>query len=301
MYENWQIETTLRCNLKCRHCLISDGIERRGIVEDNLRDVISRVANLGGKSIGFTGGEPFMARGLVGACIYARSIGISPSFITNSQIVSNLDPDIIADTFEVIGVSIEGTHDIHDYVRGKGTYVRATKFIRNMVERDAYVVAYIVVNNLNILRLSETLMNLINMGVRAFHINQLNIQGNAAENSTLHLNRPYDEIKKLVIDQISEVMDVEPNMSSSTSCDINAHSLYLDRFGGIHSCVELGLGGLPPIASLFDDDVEQVLNDFFATFQLPACCAYEMYRGKGLTLEYNLGSCPLINAGGEIR
>lgn len=298
MYENWQVETTLRCNLKCRHCLINDGVERHGVIEDNLKDVVSRIADLGGKSIGFTGGEPFMAHHLVDACVFARSIGVSPSFITNGQIVSKLDPGIIANTFEMIGVSIDGPNDVHDYVRGNGTYKHATKFIRNMIARKAYVVVYIVVNNLNITRLCEVLTSLIALGVCAFHINQLNVNGNAVENSILHLNRPFTEVKKLVIDQISEIIEID-ELVSTTSCDIGKHSLYLDRFGGIHSCVELGLGGGVPIVSIFDRNVEQILNKFFANFQQPAYCAYEMHRGKGLTLEFNLCGCPLLKTGGD--
>lgn len=294
MYEIWQIETTTRCDLECRHCLIGGDTRKRGLIEGNLMDVVDRIVELGGSQIGFTGGEPFMVDDFLDVCIYARSLKISLAFITNGQISSTISPKLIADAVEIVGVSIDGTAEVHDYIRGAGAYDRAMIFIKNMLESNVHVVAYVTVNGLNISRFEDVLSELVNAGVRAFHINQLNIQGNALKNQELHLNYTLSEIRATVMDAIHGITDDLINLEADYSCSIGKHSVYLDCMGNIYPCVELSIGGYHPIASIFDDEVKEKMDSYFAKIINPASCSYETLVGNGMVIEFNIGSCPLL-------
>ena len=61
--QDWHWEITKACNLKCLHCIIGDRRNCELTTQESLI-AVSRIVQLGGKNLRFTGGEPLMRKDL---------------------------------------------------------------------------------------------------------------------------------------------------------------------------------------------------------------------------------------------
>ena len=135
-----------RCNLSCKHCSVYNhefpNDKSFAEIEDELRYCYS----LGSRFIDFEGGEPFLWRDgdktVNDLCRLAKSIGFySCTITTNAQLPFD---GSVADS---IWVSMDGVGEVHEMVRGKGTFARLEK---NVAECGCKMLcANMAINSLN--------------------------------------------------------------------------------------------------------------------------------------------------------
>ena len=138
----FQVSGTL-CNLRCHHCFISCSPENDKFGFLTLADVKARLdesRTLGVKEYYFTGGEPFANREMIP--ILEETLRYGPATVlTNGTLISPQSAQRLAMITEAsdysleIRVSIDGfSPDTNDPIRGEGTFVRAMKGVKNLVE-----------------------------------------------------------------------------------------------------------------------------------------------------------------------
>ncbi|MDD5722191.1 MAG: 12,18-didecarboxysiroheme deacetylase [Syntrophales bacterium] len=126
---------TRRCNLRCVHCYSSS---QNRLYGDELstgegKALIADLASFGSSVILFSGGEPLMREDLPELVRFAVDSGMRAVISTNGTLITKE----IAATFANIGlsymgVSLDGTGEIHDRFRGvKGAFDAAVRGIRN--------------------------------------------------------------------------------------------------------------------------------------------------------------------------
>jgi len=120
-------ELTRACNLACTHCLNDSG--RRLHDELQPAQILGAVRQLGGfgvKEVRFTGGEPTISPALIDAMRLARSFDIRVSIGTNAVAITREKANELF-TAGLCGaiVSIDGSEDSHDEIRGAGAYRRS--------------------------------------------------------------------------------------------------------------------------------------------------------------------------------
>lgn len=132
-----------RCNLKCLHCRI---IERPADILsfDDIKRLIDKFYNEGGRTIYFEGGEPFLWEDsefqLEDAVKYARYKGFLATVIyTNGTIPINSSADTIF-------ISLDGLKETHDKIRGK-TFERIMQNICSSEHRSLFI--NYTINNFN--------------------------------------------------------------------------------------------------------------------------------------------------------
>ncbi len=94
--EEVQIETTIRCNLRCTMCddEMKQRVDKKDIDFDNFIKIIKQFKKL--KSINFTGyGEPLLNGDLLKMVKYASEKGISTSFSTNCTLLNSQNTERI--------------------------------------------------------------------------------------------------------------------------------------------------------------------------------------------------------------
>lgn len=87
------IELTERCNNRCIHCLINrseDDAEARAAEMDTdfIQEVLRQAAELGCRSVRFTGGEPLLRDDFETLYLYARSLGMNVLLFTNGRLIT---------------------------------------------------------------------------------------------------------------------------------------------------------------------------------------------------------------------
>ena len=162
-----QWHLTERCNLHCRHCYQSrkkpPEMSSRELKQeiDGVRELFTdweKDYNIVlSPSIHFTGGEPFLYKGLWDVIAHARRSGFSVAILTNGTLVKAEDAAVAACLGVTdIQVSLEGPPEIHDAIRGAGSFDAAVRGARLLIEAGIKVNANMTLSGLNVASLEET-------------------------------------------------------------------------------------------------------------------------------------------------
>ena len=122
-----------RCNMSCLHCMFSSGpAARSGIRKKDAVKLLNEAAALGCRVFYFTGGEPLIYDGFTDVCREALKHAEAHAVIlTNGKDLQRHGPWLEAIDRERIHfqISLDGTAEQHDAVRGAGEYEHAVKML----------------------------------------------------------------------------------------------------------------------------------------------------------------------------
>jgi MoaA/NifB/PqqE/SkfB family radical SAM enzyme len=132
--EELSIEVTTRCNGSCLHCFVRSGISRRSNLPVELvKEIIAEGYEAGYRHLHITGGEPLLWEGLFETVNYGFEMGYRTIFMnTNGTLITEKVAKKLAGygSFSV-SISLDGPEDLHDRIRGKGSYRRTMGGIEN--------------------------------------------------------------------------------------------------------------------------------------------------------------------------
>lgn len=294
---DWHWEVTKNCNLKCLHCILGDCGSQELPTQDSFR-VISRIVQLGGKTLRLTGGEPLMRKDLGLIIQESHASGLDLDLITNGTM---LDDDFLKNYGQHIkhmAISIDGLKQIHDYLRGKETFERSILSARKVLDAGVDLSIYVTVHSLNENFLDALMEELLSIGVRSFHFNEINMEGRATKNRHLILKK-MDTSTRLnrILSQLQKSVDLG-NISRESGCSISANSVYLASDGSVYACVELAFRDPEQkIAGILDQEAEREIGRFFSEVMIPQkyVCRYSLFSMQGISILLNEPvACPII-------
>lgn len=162
-----QWHLTERCNLSCNHCYQQKG-KVREMTPEEIKAQIDGAADMFqaweeeqgmtlSPSIHFTGGEPFLYSGLWDAVAQARDAGCRTAILTNGSLIRKADAERAKSLgVSEIQISLEGPRDIHDTIRGEGSFDAALRGASILAEGGQNVMANVTLSRLNADRIEET-------------------------------------------------------------------------------------------------------------------------------------------------
>lgn len=296
--EDWSWEITRNCNQRCAHCIIG-GQETGEMSTADALSVITKIVSLGGKRLHLTGGEPFVREDLLLLVNRAVTTGLSVNIITNGILQDAIIPFVKEGLIDQIGISIDGNETAHDLIRGHGSYRKTVLTIKAIVGAVLPVTVYLTINSLSIYCLGEVVSEMIELGVRSFHLNEINSEGRVKSNHYLEING-LDEKEKLEIissqlDPLAEISD----LSVDRSCTISPKIAYVDFKGHVYACTELARTNLTSmIAPLLDEDFTDRFRSYHSSIMKPDKCRYSLHSTSGMDICLNCaGSCPAMKGG----
>jgi len=157
-FVQWHL--TEACNLWCKHCYQGE----RSIEEMPLPDIKKTVAEISdmiddwseaygvefSRSMNITGGEPFLRRDCFDILGEIKKKGFEVSLLTNGTLVTRERAQRLADLgVDAVQVSMEGAEDVHDAIRGKGSYDAAVAGVEWLVDCGLAVTLNVTVSDLN--------------------------------------------------------------------------------------------------------------------------------------------------------
>ncbi|WP_456391853.1 radical SAM protein, partial [Nitratifractor sp.] len=118
---------TNRCNLACRHCYsYADPNSEDALSTEFILSAIPELVKAGIRFVIFSGGEPLIRRDIFEIAEAMRKAGIVTYLSSNGLYVGEKNVDRIIETFNYIGISIDGIEEVHDAFRGlEGAYRRS--------------------------------------------------------------------------------------------------------------------------------------------------------------------------------
>lgn len=127
------IYATMSCNLSCIHCYVpsSPNIKiRNELTTEELFKIIDFASKKMVKEIRLTGGEPLLRKDIIDVINYALSKGLRVSIETNGLLISEEFLQSLKYLSRVyFGVSLDGPKEVHEKIRGKGTFDKTVNAI----------------------------------------------------------------------------------------------------------------------------------------------------------------------------
>ncbi|MBI4812604.1 radical SAM protein [Candidatus Falkowbacteria bacterium] len=193
--EEVQIEATGKCNLHCKHCYGKEAFIRSSEKSMNLRELESALDQMREANVGkcfLSGGEIFTRKDLpdIIGLISDRKIHISGIF-TNGTIFRQEVIDALGQCgiFTHFLVSIDShIQEIHDYIRGSGSFEKTISFIREARTRGIKVTVNTVAMKPSVNSLFPMKKFLTELGVSLWRISVPREQGEVIANK--HLIEP---------------------------------------------------------------------------------------------------------------
>jgi MoaA/NifB/PqqE/SkfB family radical SAM enzyme len=127
------LSLTNRCNLRCAMCQIPERGPAPEMSTAQVRALIADAAALCPGSIVFSGGEPLLREDLFTLIAFANQHKINTCLTSNGILI---DDDVAGKLacagMGVVNISVEGPPEVHDALRGRGTFEKARAAIENL-------------------------------------------------------------------------------------------------------------------------------------------------------------------------
>jgi len=122
---------TNRCNLSCLHCYSKADLDAVDtLTTDNIMETLPKLKANGVKFLIFSGGEPLTRKDLFDIADRCKELGIITYLSTNGLYVKTSNAKKILNTFNYVGISIDGSEKTHDAFRGlEGSFVESMKAV----------------------------------------------------------------------------------------------------------------------------------------------------------------------------
>jgi MoaA/NifB/PqqE/SkfB family radical SAM enzyme len=121
---------TGRCNMRCVFCEWWKTTTPE-LSTKNAIAAIDAVCNLGVPFFDLSGGEPLLRKDLTTLATRAANHGCLVSMNTNGTLLNESRVSMVADTFDLVVISLDGPKEVHDRIRGvAGTYDKAVEAIK---------------------------------------------------------------------------------------------------------------------------------------------------------------------------
>jgi MoaA/NifB/PqqE/SkfB family radical SAM enzyme len=141
------IEVTTRCNLNCLHCFVQSPRREISFLSLSLvQDILKEGYEMGYRRLHLTGGEPLLWKRLSAALDDAFSLGYASILInTNGTLLSkDICSRLGACNRVSISVSLDGSKESHDHIRGCGQYERTLRGVANALDAGISTIVFTI-------------------------------------------------------------------------------------------------------------------------------------------------------------
>jgi len=191
---------TLACNLRCSHCgSIAGRAKRDELSLKACLNIVDQLADLGCELITLSGGEPTLKRGWDQIARRCTERGIYTNMVTNGVFKSPEAAREIARRarragMSNVGISIDGPQEIHDAIRGPGSFKSSMESVRIFGEEGMSVAVMTTVHRSNYEHLETVRALAIEAGARMWRLQLGKSMGNLEQSDLISPN----QIKELI-------------------------------------------------------------------------------------------------------
>jgi radical SAM protein with 4Fe4S-binding SPASM domain len=185
--EHIDIELTKQCKLECIHCSARSGQKplNNELSLDEIENFLHEAKSLGLKTVGLTGGEPFLCKEKLMSVIdfCNNNLKISIHIHTNGILINSKDANKVSKSASETTVALYGSNaKTHDSVtRVEGSMQSTMKGLERLLQAGANVSVYIVPMKVNIHEIVPLIKKVSEKGVRRIRILSISPTGRAIE------------------------------------------------------------------------------------------------------------------------
>ncbi len=141
-------------------------------------------------SFNVTGGEPFLRRDFFSILEELKNKGFDAFILTNGTLIDRNKADVLAKlAVKGVQVSIEGPENIHDAIRGPGSFSSSIKGIRNLLEAGIPVTLNTTLSDMNAACFADVIDLASSLGVQRVGFSRLVPTGRGGDMLNTMLSR----------------------------------------------------------------------------------------------------------------
>ncbi len=308
-------DITNRCNLNCFYCFSNDNIMRKEhhtnrikpITVEQIKAILLDMAQSGVALVEFSGGEPLVVKDFINIVKYARSLGLTVSFVSNGTLFTEQICQELQGLLNHVNITLRGyNEESHDKVTGiKGSYRKTLNSIKLLNKYDIGVGILLDPTYLNYQHISEYISDLFineKIHLKSLFLNRINVrnkenQGEAKDEYCLRSVQEYEQVFEqlewlhekfglFVEFEIFPLCEVDPKYHKLlTRCNYGLTHASIDCEGNLKMCPVSSqtLGSLltHSIKELWSDS--EVAKDFrslkWADTKCKSCRSFEKCGG----------------------
>jgi len=229
-----QWHLTEKCNLQCRHCY-QDGRSMDELSLPEIKKVIVEASDMiktwsetynadFSRSMNVTGGEPFLRQDLFEILAEIKQHGFDTYLLTNGTLVTRKHARELVDLgVSGVQVSIEGCEEVHDEIRGRGSFTASVAGIENLIDAGLLVTLNVTLSNLNASSMTKVIACGTHLGARRIGFSRLVPSGKGS--SLLSQMLSPQQVKELYASLFSlELKGLEIVTGDPVASQMNARS-----------------------------------------------------------------------------
>ncbi|MBI2341810.1 MAG: radical SAM protein [Deltaproteobacteria bacterium] len=188
LFLTWEV--TNRCNLRCKVCYnASTDMHPSEINESEASFIIDAIADCKPIFVNLTGGEPFLRPDIVKIAKRFIDKGTDPQLATNGSVYNEeMFLQMKSIGVKSIQVSFDGFEAAHDAIRGSGSFKRALKTLKFLIDNGFSAKVGTIVTRLNYLDIAEFTKYFYELGIKKLGVFRFVPTGRGRENQSLQLD-----------------------------------------------------------------------------------------------------------------
>lgn len=177
-------EVTDECLLRCKHCFNGERRNNTELPIDDWKRIIDKLADNGVFRVRITGGEPFCRKDIIELLSYLDTKPIRYSIYTNGILLEKyIDQLKNLQNLSCVRVSIDGTREVNDSIRGAGVFDKAISAVKLLESNNIPCQINFTISNTNYKVLGALSEELIKEGIKSkIHVGFIKIGGRAKHN-----------------------------------------------------------------------------------------------------------------------
>ena len=225
----WNI--TGKCNLTCRHCYNrSNKFNEAGLSYDIIIKTIPYLKKIGIKSVILSGGEPLLRGDIFNIAKALKNENIMTSLSSNGTLINGGNIKAIKDSFDYVGISLDGDEKTHDKFRGiEGSFKKAANAIDVCIENDVKAGLRFSLTKFNYDKLDYFIDLALKFKVSKIYISHLVYSGKGAFYDDLDAGR-YAGISKKIINTAIKLIEEGKKLDIVTGNSEEEAVILLDVF-----------------------------------------------------------------------
>jgi AdoMet-dependent heme synthase len=210
-----QLHLTERCNLRCRHCYQTEdrpaemSLSEITLLIDEVSEMLEDWKETYGialsSSFNVTGGEPFLRQDIFRILEELRNREFNAYILSNGILISREKAATLAELgVKGVQISIEGPEQIHDDIRGAGSFSSSLKGVRNLIDAGLEVTLNTTLSSMNADCFMDVIELASSLGVQRLGFSRLVPSGNSEKliNSMLGKEAVKDLYNRIFLQKI---------------------------------------------------------------------------------------------------
>jgi len=177
-----EVQITDRCNLRCRHCYIGDGLYQDLSVE-HIQKLLKEFEEIQGLRLLLSGGEPLLHPNFWEINDILRDQAFRSVLLSNGTLITR-DVSRRVRVHEV-QISLDGMKEGHESIRGKGNFEKTLTAIDNLQDAGVTVSVATMIHRRNLEEFDHLAFLLESKNIREWNVDVPCIEGRLKENKEL--------------------------------------------------------------------------------------------------------------------